>query len=384
MGERVLVAGVSTRAAAESAARAGYTVTALDAFADLDQHPAVRGLAVPRDFGARFTPAAAARAARGEPCDAVAYLSSFENHPAAVRALAAGRELWGNPPAALARVRDPVALASALRDRGCAAPRVCAHDAPPAGDAARWLVKPRASGGGQGVRAWRRGARVGRTRYLQERVDGTPGSVVFIAAGGRAVPIAVSRQLAGDAAFGAAGFRYCGSILTGGGEGGAFVGRAAALAAAAADAFALVGANGVDFVERGGVPYAIEVNPRYCASMELAEQEYGISVFGAHARACVAGALPAFDLAAARGLRGGAAGKAVLFARAGVRAGDTRPWLDDDTVRDVPRPGEWLAAGAPVCTVFARGADAAACHAALVRRAEAVYEELRAWGRAAA
>ena len=87
MGERVLVAGVSTRAAAQAAAHAGYTVTPLDAFGDLDQHPMVRGLAVPRDFGERYTPAAAARAGRREPCDAVAYLSSFENHPAAVRAL---------------------------------------------------------------------------------------------------------------------------------------------------------------------------------------------------------------------------------------------------------------------------------------------------------
>ena len=39
---RLLIAGISTRAAAESAARAGFEVTAIDAFGDLDQHPGVR------------------------------------------------------------------------------------------------------------------------------------------------------------------------------------------------------------------------------------------------------------------------------------------------------------------------------------------------------
>jgi len=60
---RVLIAGVSTRAMAESAARAGYDVTALDAFGDLDQHPGVRALALPRDLGLEFSASALAAAA---------------------------------------------------------------------------------------------------------------------------------------------------------------------------------------------------------------------------------------------------------------------------------------------------------------------------------
>src|SRR5207249_3360079 len=118
--KRVVIAGISTRAAAESAARAGFDVTAIDAFADLDQHPSVQSRSIPRPFTAR----AAARAARSIDCDAVAYLSNFENHPDDVRTLAAGRELWGNPPAVLRRVRDPLCLARALRDRGIAGPDV--------------------------------------------------------------------------------------------------------------------------------------------------------------------------------------------------------------------------------------------------------------------
>lgn len=383
----VLVAGVSTRAAAESAARAGYRVTAVDAFGDLDQHAGVRGLSVPRDAAVPYSADAAARAARAVACDAVVYQSDFENHPDAVRALGEGRALWGNAPTTLKRVRDPAVLAEALRARGCAAPATATPDAA-AGSARRWMLKPRASGGGRGVRPWRRGAVVPSGYYLQERVDGVPGSVVFVADGRRAVALGISRQLVGEVAFGARGFRYCGTILAGAGdpqfaEDDALVAAATRLAAAATDAFALVGVNGVDFVAHDGVPHAVEVNPRYTASMEIVERAYGVSVFGAHAAACAAGALPAFDVRAARRARG-AVGKAIVFARHAVRVGDTRPWLDGPGVRDVPHPGERFAAGSPVCTVFAEGTDAAACHAALVRRAERVYDTLRAWGRAAA
>jgi hypothetical protein len=59
-------------------------------------------------------------------------------------------------------------------------------------------------------------------------------------------------------------------------------------------------------------------------------------------------------------------GKAVVFARRDVVLGDTRPWLEDPTVRDVPFPGERVRAGRPVCTVLTDGAGAAAACGRLV------------------
>jgi predicted ATP-grasp superfamily ATP-dependent carboligase len=381
---RVLIVGMSTRAAAESAARAGFTVTAIDAFGDLDQHPSVRGLSLRRDFNAAVSAPAMANASRTIECDAVTYLSNFENHPGAVSTLAAGRALWGNGPTVLGQVRDPIVLAQTLRTRACAVPKVVVADAGTAeavpdaeSECGHWLVKPLASGGGHCVRQWRRGARLPRDCYGQELVDGTPGSVVFVAAGGRAVPFGVSRQLVGEHAFGASGYRYCGSILAAAGDAQfprdeALVDAAGALARTVAEEFGIVGVNGIDFIARDGVPYAIEVNPRWSASMELVERAYGLSVFGG---------LPEFDLKRAR-RAGGAAGKAVVFARRDVVAGDTRAWLPDDdagdvaVIRDIPHPGERIPAGRPVCTVFAAGPDAATCYDALVRRAEMVYADL--------
>jgi len=375
---RVLIAGVSTRGFAESAARAGYEVVAVDGYGDLDLVARAAVVRVARvRGGGRFSTRAAVAAARALECDAVVYEASFENHPRAVGALARAHALWGNGPAALARARDPRRLARVATAAGLPVPRL--RFAPPAAGAA-WLVKPLRSGGGAGVVPWRRGARLPSGCYLQQRVTGVTGSIVFAADGQRAVPLGLSRILAGERRFGADGFRYCGSMLGAAGDpqfpdDTRLLERAARLAQAVTAAWGLVGVNGVDFVARRGVPFAIEVNPRYTASMELVERAYGLSIFEIHARAC-AGTLPAFDLASARRGAPGAVGKAILYARRRSAMGEARAWLADPDVRDVSPPGTRFAPRDPVCTVFARGADAAACDAALERRAAALYRDI--------
>ncbi len=368
---RVLIVGVATRGFAQSAVRAGYEVIAVDGFGDLDLRACARGVVVART-GERFSIRAALAAVRGVPRDAVSYVGSFENHPRAVAALAAGGQLWGNAPAVLQMVRDPVQLAQALASRGFAVPAVRAR-AP--GDArGRWLVKPRASGGGSGVARWCGGG-VPRGSYLQAHLSGVPGSVVFAADGRRAVPLGVSRALAGDRRFGAAGFRYCGSVLVPAGA--HLLADASRLAAAVTELFGLVGVNGLDFVTADGTPQVIEVNPRYTASMELVERAHGLSIFGIHARAC-AGELPDFDLARSR--LPAVFGKAVVYARRDVTPADTDDWLADPDLGDVPPPGERIARGRPICTIFARGRTMAGCEAALARRARALYRALEARG----
>src|SRR5262249_52967833 len=155
------------------------------------------------------------------------------------------------------------------------------------------------------------------------------------------------RQLIGDAAFGSSGYRYCGNILSAGGEDDEIVAAASALADAVVGEFGLVGVNGIDLIVRDGVAHAVEVNPRWCASMELVEDAYGLSVFGVHAAASRDGALPDFDLLRARaGAR--TTGKAVVFARRDVTISDAADWIAarrSGHLRDVPKRGSRIAAG---------------------------------------
>ena len=383
LASHLLLAGVTTRALAVSAARAGYRVTAVDAFGDLDLRAAAEVIALTRETGG-FTAAGAVLAGRRIRADAVAYTANFENHPDAVGSLARGRELLGNPPEVLRRVRRPIALIRALARRGFAVPRTRAT--PPGGadpGPRRWLVKPRRSGGGRGIVPWRAGMRVSRGVYLQERIRGVPGSIVFLADGRRVLPLGLTRQLAGEPAFGARGFTYCGSLLSAPGtplfaREAELRATAEALAVAVTEEYGLVGLNGIDFIARDGIPFPIEVNPRASASMELLERLGGPLLFPLHLQGC-RGRLPA---GVVKTRRQAVAGKAVLFARREVIVPDLR--RRGTAIADVPRPGQRIGRGHPICTAFAEGRTARECLRALEARAREIYGALESRTKGAA
>jgi predicted ATP-grasp superfamily ATP-dependent carboligase len=382
----VLIAGVTARALAVSAARAGYRVTAIDAFGDVDLR-AVAEVILPRPApGRTYGPLEAAAAAALVPAELAAYTSNFENYPAAVTRLAQGRRLLGNPASTLARIRDPIELRRVLRRHGLAAPesRGRAPKARPTPDPLprSWLLKPRRSGGGHGIRRWAPGSRVPRSMYLQQWIAGTPGSISFAANGSAAVVLGFSRQLVAQPNLGAQPFRYCGSLL-GGPATRLFsrqeelLFRAGEVASVLTREFRLLGLNGIDFIARQGVPYPIEVNPRYSASMELIERAGSGSMFEVHARAC-AGELPV-----PTHTPGMVQGKAIVFARQDGLFTELQ-WAEKRWIADIPHAGERILRGRPICTVFAEARDAEGCRRLLARRAATIYRAMKPPGRRAA
>jgi uncharacterized protein len=378
MGERprghVLIAGVTTRALATSAAKAGYTVTAIDAFGDRDLQSIARVIVPCGRPGQRYGPLQAAAAGAEVPAELVAYTSNFENCPSAVARLAQHRQLLGNPPRVLEKVRNPVELMRTLRHHGVASP-ISRLTAPAVHPSLRWMLKPRRSGGGHGVQAWRTGTAIPRTMYLQQRISGPSGSIVFASSNQRAVVLGLSRQLVGDPRLGAGGFRYCGSLLAGADlfhRQAELLERATHLATVVTREFRLVGLNGIDFIACDGIPYPTEVNPRFSASMELIERGQGISMFGIHARACQ-GTLPS-----PRAPTGMVQGKAIVFARRSLTINGSYLWEAGRDLADLPQEGERIPRGSPICTVFAEAPTAEDCHELLLRKAATIY---RATGR---
>lgn len=365
---RVLVAGVSVRALARSALAAGFDVVTVDGYGDRDLLEPSPGPAAHVTV-APFGPEAAAQASL-PPADAVAYGSNLENDPGALLALAAGRPVWGNAPEVCRAVRKFERVQAALAACGLPVARVLTREPDPAELAeGEWLVKPRRSGGGVGVRAWRADEPLRYDEVLQERIAGTPGSLAFLADGQDAAPVALTRQLIGDPIFSASGFRWCGNLL--GGAAAPVLPRAAELLASAlaaarqlTRAFGLRGLNGIDFIARDSAAVVIEVNPRWTGAMELAERAGAGPLFAAHVAACT-GALPALPAAAA----GAVHGKAIVFAPQALRMPVTDCWLADPDVRDVPASGSVIPRGAPICTVLADAPTADACHDALAARA---------------
>jgi hypothetical protein len=266
-----------------------------------------------------------------------------------------------------------------LRAAGLAYPRTYgAADAPQqAGCSRRWLRKPVRGGGGRGVREWRRGA-LGAHDMVQERIAGLACSAAAAADGRSAVVLAVSEQLIGRRGLGARGFAWCGNVVPprlGAGQRRELEVAARTICEHLALAFGLRGVFGVDLVWDGERAWVVEVNPRPSGSLESVEAAYGIGVFAAHLEGC-AGRLPsiAADRTPPRG-PDHAAGKAILFAAEDVGIGETRGWPARG-IRDVPHPGERIAAGHPICTLVSVQESPDAVLADLEARAAALRAEL--------
>lgn len=402
----MVIAGVSTRAFAESAWRAGFICLTVDVFGDFDQKAQVPNVSFHRDLGRRYSAAAAAGAARRLSAGAAAYVANFENHPEAVRRLAGGRVLLGNAPDVLERVRDPFLLAEVVRSAGARMPLTLRpSEALHAGGGRLWLRKPMRGGGGSGVRPWQPGAPLRAHEIAQAYVDGVPASMVFLADGRHARLLGLSLQLASHSpagahprgaapsspartrasGFGAPPFIYAGNLYplraahtdcsAGPAAWARIEDRAGAVAAAVTSAFELRGVNGIDFMLCDGELIVLEINPRYPASAELIERATGLSIFAAHVAACRGDLGPA--TAEVRAETPGRQpprvwGKAILYARGDVVTGDTCTLLDDASFRDIPFPGDRIRRGRPVCTLFADGPSASTCRARLAAAAQRV------------
>jgi predicted ATP-grasp superfamily ATP-dependent carboligase len=373
----ILLVSVSARMLAELATRDGYDVCAVDRFGDRDLQRLCPSVSIMRDLGGHGGMEEMVEVAERIRADSVIYGAGLENRPDLVARLAAERTLLGCTPETLRRVRDPALLGASLRAAGFAYPRThSAQEAPERADRARrWLRKPIRGGGGRGVREWRGGRPRGDV-IVQERISGLPCSAAAVADGRSAVLLGVSEQLIGRRALGAHGWKWCGNVVPPrlpAREQHALTDAAQAICAHLASAFSLRGVFGVDLVWDGAQPWVVEVNPRPVASLETIDAVHGVRSFAAHLEAC-AGRLPA------AGTRpSGAAGKAVLFAPEDLRVPDTSEWAARG-IRDVPHPGEPIAAGRPICTLVATGSSPEAVLAELEARAAALRRELHEVG----
>lgn len=368
----ILIAGVSARGLVESAVRSGlhHRIVAVDYFGDFDLGLLCTHRSIKNDLRLPYDPYNLIAASSDLAWDALAYVANLENYPSVVEVLAGGKPILGNSPAVLSSVRDPARLFGFLARAAIPAPKIAFDSTPIKLDSdTHWLRKPLRSGGGHGIAVHQPGDRLEAGFFLQEYLDGLPCGAVFAADGWDACLLGISEQLIGRTEFGADGFRYCGSILgslgTGQTEWSDLVDRIRQVVSAMTREFHLVGINGIDFILKGKIVYPLEINPRYTASMELAEQAYDLNIFKIHLDAC-RGRLPDFDLLACPDA--GCFGKAILFASQALIFHDPRLWFDQGA-RDLPYAGEHLAQGKPVCTVFSRGQSRSECLDRLTRAA---------------
>jgi predicted ATP-grasp superfamily ATP-dependent carboligase len=134
-------------------------------------------------------------------------------------------------------------------------------------------------------------------------------------------------------------------------------------------AFGLVGWFGVDFILKDGIPWPVEVNPRYTAAVEVYELALGRSLLNDHRRACGAAGDSLPSSQPGRNPHGPRIiGKLILYAPRTLTVPEIA--LDDSgsrdgfavpAIADIPWPGTCFEAGEPVMTLYASGPDVPTC-----------------------
>jgi uncharacterized protein len=356
--EDLLIVGASVRAAAFSALRAGLRPWCIDLFGDADLRARCPVEVVPASTYPHRLLTAAAHAPPGP----WMYTGALENHPRLIEQIAQSRRLWGNDARAVRKVRSPQKLAAMLAAAGIPYPAV---DQPIAGRRRLTLIKPLKASAGRQIRFARPGEHHPPGTYLQEFIEGDSVAAIYVADGKTAVLLGVTQQLTGQGWLHARPFAYCGSI--GPLRVDLLEDRLRRIGHVLAEACGLRGLFGVDCILRDGVPWPVEVNPRYTASVEVLEYATGIRAMAMHLRACASGGLTLSALPEPSDF----VGKAIWFAREPVVFPASGPWKgalqqapaieELPLFADVPRAGQRIRAGAPVLTFFARRASRQAC-----------------------
>ena len=363
---RLLILAASARALAQAARRASLRVQVADAFADEDTASCAERLwHIPELLGdseerllEAVEPLLAAR-------PRVIVGGGLEAWPRLLCELERRAELLGTSSELWLNINKNL-FNSNLKDKYNL--HVSIGRRPSRGD---WLVKRTGGSGGCRVRPWCPGEALLPGEYLQKRFPGRPRSVVFLADGRRAVLLGSNTLYSlaperGD-------FRYAGAI------------NQARLPAALerglperVDALVretgLRGLCGLDFFAApDGSLRLLEINPRPTATCELHERPPGLLRW--HILACQ-GRLP--RRMPALPLRPPVVGQSVCYAGKGfVLPAD---WRWPSWTADRPRPGAWIAAGQPVCSLYARAASETRVKSLLAARQARLVMALRLRG----
>lgn len=361
MKGRVLVAGFATRHVVRSAHAAGYEVCAIDHFCDQDltwytkEHHTFEELAelpdLIGDLCSRYT------------FDAIVSTSGAED-------MDLGNTFCGTPPDVAARFCTKTGIQEFFEEHAFPVPPLLPGGVYPA------FIKPDTGAGG-----WRNALAATTddetawtecwpdTPYIRQLpLEGIPCSVSCIADGTAARALSLNRQF-NRGGEGERRFGFAGAMTP-------FLPEERELILSLAEDIAAksgcIGSLGIDFMLTADGIRAIEINPRFQATLDIVEISTGVNIFDLHcnaARGILPAARPAPNMTAAR---------SIIFADHDCVVQDDLKSLHPD-IADIPWPGTEIEEGSAVLSVYGRGADEDEALAVLDKTITRVHRYMSRW-----
>lgn len=390
----ILVIGVDVVSIAASARRAGYKVFSVDFYGDIDlRHICEESLSIirqclgkscglfERDYKVNLLLKLIKKLLKKHSVDGVVFGSGLEDNPLVLEEINDMIPVIGNTPELHVKVRDKKKFFQTLRQLGISHPQTTVIDN---FDEAKQRVKdlgypvvlkPITSFGGSEVQrieserelkeAFKIVSSSNKGYMVQEYISGIPASVSLISTSEDVVALSVNEQLLGVRRLGMwSPFGYCGNIVPLSSSMQVFK-SCKTVAERIISHFGLVGTNGVDFVvSKEGIPYVMEVNPRFQGTLECVERVYGVNVVKAHVEACVDRRLlrKAF-------VSRGFCTRLILYSPQRAVVPDLRAFYG---VRDVPLIGAIVEEGEPLCSITSVGVT----RDASLRKGQSVAESI--------
>jgi uncharacterized protein len=356
----LIVAGISARALAVAARRAGFAAVAIDAFGDLDTREACHESVVMENAIGGFAnvdlAAAVAARARDNAAIGFVYGAGFDDCPQRLAQIEMTTPILGSSAKAMSLAKDPRFFARACADAKLSHPEIAFEtpDGP-----SRWVIKRRGGSGGLHVRTGSKARWLGADDYWQRHIEGRSVSLLFVRDSRALTPVAWSEQWTAPCAQ--APFRY-------GGAAGPIDGPADLLdgLAALTNALGVRGLASADFRDDGERFWLLEVNPRPGATLDLFDEDAD-PLLARHLAAVA-------DQSAPPPKSRSPTAAEIVYADSSFVV-PAKEW--PDWTADRPAPGSRIPRGSPICTVSAAGPNVAAARADVNGRAERIRSEFR-------
>jgi predicted ATP-grasp superfamily ATP-dependent carboligase len=375
----ILVIGMDVVSLATSATKAGYKVYTVDYFGDQDlKRVCHESLSIVKQtlgvtcgqLSTNFNPEALLQLTMGllkkNTIDVTLLSTGLDDSPDVLFELNDMIPILGNCPHVIKRIRDKMKFFQELGRLEIPHPETAmAENFEEARKKAKdigypVLVKPSKGFGGVGIRkaqgpkelkqAFQHASLIDEKVLIQEYISGTPASVSLISSNNETITLTLNEQLLGVNELGQEEpFGYCGNVVplvtTR-----SVMNRCKNTTERITSHFGLIGSNGIDFViSKEGIPYVVEVNPRFQATLECVERVLGINMVEAHMKACLQGILPIIVK------------KTAVFCTRLILFAPQRSIIPDlsvfEEVRDIPIPEVIIEKGEPVCSIVREGAD---------------------------
>lgn len=395
--QSLLIVGVDTVFVAASAKKAGYKVYVADYFGDVDLRR------VCHDFRAvieqregkssgrmmwNFKPEIFLEIAKSlskrHSIDGILLSSGLDDYVDILYELNSLAPIIGNSPKVFKDVREKPRFFDELETLGIPHPETeIAKDIFEARESVSRIgfpviLKPAESFGGANIRLVKSQEELekvfpiifqtGESVVIQKFVEGVHASISILAGENIVRVLSINEQLLGlHSVFQHEPFGYCGNIVPLRVEGAIFE-RCKALVEKIASHFSLIGSNGIDIViSKSGVPYVIEVNPRFQGTLGCVEKVLGINLVESHIRACLYDEIPRVRNSSKFCTR------LILYAPKRVFAPDLTIFRG---IWDIPLPNSIIEEGEPICSILAEGKSRTSSFRKAERLARLIYGKL--------